>query len=128
MSFTSVQAAHDALEAALVAASAALPVDDQFAVVAEVSDSVIPPAAVLAPPVLTWSGPGLSPTDATWTVAVVVAGGKATTTADLYRVLPSIAETIDFETDFVVKQAEPGSWQSGNTTLPCFLLTIEVAL
>jgi len=128
MSFTSVQAAHDALEAALLAASASLPADDQFRVHAEVSDSVDPPAAVLSPPLLTWAGPGLAPTDATWQVAIVAKAGTGRTASDLYRALPTIAEAIDMQTDFVVKQAEPGSWQSGNDTLPCFLLTIEVAL
>jgi hypothetical protein len=128
MSFASVQAAQDVLQAVLEAASAALPPADQFRVHAEVSDVVDPPAAVLSPPSLTWAGPGVAPTDATWSVAVVVAEGKGTTTADLYRVLPQIAEAIDMETDFVVTKAEPGSWFSGNSTLPCFLLTIEVAL
>lgn len=127
MSFASVQAAHDVLQAALETASAALPVDYQFSVVPELADAIVPPAAVLAPPLLTWSGPGLAPTDARWIVPVVVAG-SGRSVGDLYRLLPEIAAVIDMETDFVVKQAEPGSWQSGNSTLPCFLLTIEVAL
>jgi hypothetical protein len=57
-----------------------------------------------------------------------VVAGSGRSVGDLYRLLPEIAAAIDMETDFVVKQAEPGSWQSGNSTLPCFLLTIEVAL
>lgn len=128
MSFASVQDAHDTLKAVLEAASAALPDADGFRVVGELADDIDPPAALLAPPQLTWDGPGAEPTDATWVVVLVVPASDRSM-AELYRLLPFVSEAIDEKTDFVMRTAEPGVWQTGNTgALPCYSLTVEVAL
>jgi hypothetical protein len=127
MSFASARAAHDALVAALEAASASLSAAERFEVVQELAETLKPPSALLAPPLLTWAGPGPEPSDATFVVVAVVAASERAQ-EQLFSLVASAAEAIDQETDLVMRQAEPGTWPTGDSTLPCYTLTVEVAL
>lgn len=129
MSFESLKPVHDELEAALRAAADALPAEDTFRVLGELADDVDPPAVILAPPELDWSDApiGTGPTLATWTVALVV-GATDRTVAELYRLLPVVTNALDGVANAVMRTGEPGTWQSGSTPLPAYLLRVEVAL
>jgi hypothetical protein len=129
VSFESLQAAHDALAAALQAASDGLPAEHSFGVVQELADTIDPPAVVLAPPELDWTDApiGTGPTSATWTAALVV-GADDQRRAVLYRLLPVVTTALDGVADAVMRTGEPGTWQSGSTALPAYLLRVEVAL
>ncbi len=129
MTYVSVVAAHDALEAALRAASAALPADERFTVLTELAGQPDPPAAILAPPALRWDGPtGYGPREASWITYLVVPVGDRFV-AELYRLLPTVVNALEGPaTDAVVSSAEPGVYRAGSTELPAYLITAEVAL
>jgi hypothetical protein len=128
MTYDNVQAAHDALVAALEAAAAPLADDQRFVVVADLGEATDPPAVVLAPPQLRWQGPiEFGPREATWTAAIVVpAGGDVV--GDLFRLLPIVADAIEGTADAVVDRAEPGVYRAGATELPAYFVFAEVAL
>ena len=43
----------------------------------------------------------------------------------LVKLLDQLSEVVFEATDFVVTQAQPGTWQTSNTDLPCYVLTVE---
>lgn len=120
MSYESVQAAHDALLAALRTVPG-------VRAYGELSASADPPAVYLHPPELTWGGPSSAPTEAVFSVALVVDADDRTTDR-LYRLLPRVSAAIDGVDDVVLRTAEPGAWTAGDTALPCYFFRIEVAL
>lgn len=88
---------------------------------------VDPPATVLPVPRLTWNGPGSEPTEATWTVGLIVDrdGREA---ERLESLLPLVVAALEDLDDVVVISADPGSYPAGGAELPAYLITVEVAL
>lgn len=130
MTYASVQAAHDALTASLEAAAALLPDELRYVVVADLAELTDPPAVALAPPQLRWDGPiELGPREATWTVVLAVSGGAGRDpVADLFRLLPVVADAIEGTADATVRRAEPGVYRAGATELPAYFVFAELAL
>lgn len=111
-------ATHDALLAALKAV-------EGVRLHAELGDTPAPPAVYLSPPELAWRALGPAPSSSTWSAGLVVAGGGRAG-AELLRLLPRVVEAIEGVRDAVVTKATPGAWLAGTTSLPCYLIEIEV--
>lgn len=87
-----------------------------------------PPAALVGPPQLELNAIGPDPTDATFTVPVVVANTERAL-ADLLYWAPIVIAALDQVRNVVVRRADPGSWPAGSgSDLPAYLITVEVAL
>lgn len=86
-----------------------------------------PPAALVAPPQLAWNGYGSDPTDATFTVPVVVAQTERAL-AELMKWTPLVVEAISGVENAAVRTANPGTWASGGPDLPAYLIEVEVGL
>lgn len=86
-----------------------------------------PPAALVAPPELTWDAYSSDPTGARFVVVVMVAAdGQAN--RRLWDLVPRAAVAIETVEDAAVRQASPGLWTTGSTELPCYQIQIEVSL
>lgn len=94
----------------------------------QMSGPVDPPATVLPPPALTWSYGGSDPSDASWTVALVV-GRHDRAVEQLLSLLPRVVEAVDgLDGRVVVKDARPGTYPAGGLELPAYLISIDVCL
>ncbi len=95
------------------------------------SQPLAPPAAYVGPPSLVWDGYETHAREATFEV-VLVAAARDDAVDVLYGFLPRVSEALDNidrrKADVVVKSAEPGTWQSGTQTLPCYFIRVEAAL
>lgn len=94
---------------------------------ADPGKAVQPPATLLGPPTFAFEAYLPEPTTARLVVALVV---KADAQAQrrLLALLPAVTAAIHNDTDAVVTSATPGSWQSGGSELPAYLVEIEVSL
>lgn len=89
---------------------------------------VDPPAVVIPPPTLTWNGYGDDPTDATFTIAVVVAFNDRTS-EELLRWQPPVSAALQDVPNVAVRSAALGTWPAGGgTDLPAYLIIAEVGL
>lgn len=86
-----------------------------------------PPAALVAPPTLTWDSYALEPTEATFVVPVVV-GQTERALSELLAWTPLVVEAISGVQNAAVRSAEPGTWASGGPDLPAYLIRVEVGL
>jgi len=90
-----------------------------------------PPAAYVGPPTLTWDGFETHAREGVFEV-VLAAPANDRAVDVLYDFLPRVCEALDTidrdEADVVVKSAEPGVWQSGTISLPCYFIRVEAAL
>ena len=86
-----------------------------------------PDAVVLAPPRLTWGGPGPDPTDATFSLALVVAANDRAA-VHLMRLLPRVVAAVEALDDAVVRRAEIGTYPASPTPLPAYLIDVGHAL
>jgi hypothetical protein len=93
----------------------------------QLGGAIDPPATVLPPPRLAWNGPTSEPTDATWTVGLIV-DRTDRTVEQLESLLQPVVEALDGLDDVVVTTAEMGSYPAGGVELPAYLITLEVAL
>lgn len=113
---------------ALGALYAALEGVDGLRVVRGVGLQVDPPAVVVPPPNLTWSAMGDEPTDASFSVALLVAFNDRIT-EELLRWQPLVVAALQTVDNTVVTTAVLGSWPAGGgTDLPAYLITAEVGL
>lgn len=107
---------------------AALETVEGLRVVRGVGMSIDPPAALVAPPRLAWDGYGPDPTDATFTVPVVVRQDERAMTQVLAwgeLVWLALAEV----ENAAVRSADPGTWPAGSgSELPAYLINVEVGL
>jgi hypothetical protein len=86
-----------------------------------------PPATVLPPPRLSWGGYGSDPTEAVFTVGLIV--DRTDRVVDqLETLLPLVTAALDALTDVAVTSADLGSYPAGGVELPAYLITLEVAL
>lgn len=86
------------------------------------------PAAVLSLPTFDWSNYSQAdPTDATFTLYVVVkADGYVISVIE--PIMMQIVEALYSGTDLVVSHAVPGTFESGGTQLPAYVVTVEALL
>lgn len=106
---------------------AALGAVDDLRVYADPGASVAPPGVVLGPPTLTWEGMCAEPTSATFLVYLVTQLDDRSLER-LWDLVPLVAAAVDAMPDAVVRTASPGSFLSGGTELPAYLIETEVAL
>lgn len=94
----------------------------------DIAAPVDPPCTVLGPPDIRWEGPGHAPTSARFPVYIVEVDDSGAVER-LWDLAEVVAEAID-ETDAVIDPANPGlpSVYPGAAPLPCYLLSVEVAL
>lgn len=89
---------------------------------------------VIGPPGLTWSTQNVEPDEARFSIFLVVPAGEREADAllALYPVVVAAVEGARFDdgepVGAVVRAAEPGSYLSGQTPLPCYNFRVEVAL
>jgi hypothetical protein len=93
----------------------------------QLGGSVDPPAAVLPPPRLSWGGMDPEPTDATFTVGLIV-DRTGREVEQLEALLQPVVDALESVTDVVVTSADLGSYPAGGVELPAYLITLEVAL
>lgn len=94
-------------------------------VTADMAERVSPPFLVVSPPKLIYDAYRSSPTEATFQVPLVVAADERSAER-LLDLLPLVEQVIYDSESAALTDAHAGSW--GNPPLPCFLLTIEVAV
>lgn len=118
--YESVSAATDAISAALSGVTG-------VRYYRQLGGSVDPPATVLPPPRLTWGGMGSAPTEATFTVGLIV-DRTGREVEQLEALLPPVVDALESVTDVAVTAADLGSYPAGGIDLPAYLITLEVAL
>lgn len=94
---------------------------------AELGANVDPPAVVLGPPQLTWDAYVSVPTSARLVVYLSVALDDRSMDK-LLDLLPLVTEAIESVKDCVVTLATPTAYTAGNSDLPAYEITVEVAL
>lgn len=94
-------------------------------VVTDPGQAVDPPALVIVPPTLTYDVYAPGPSDAKFQVPLVVAGDERAVET-LEALLPAVEQAIYASEDAALTGAQSGHW--GTPPLPCYLLTIEVAV
>jgi len=115
-----VATAHEALSAALETVQGLRVERDPGAV-------LDPPAALVGPPMLTFGGQDSDPAHARWVVIVAVNFDDRTFPA-LWELIPQVTAAIESLTDAVVVEANPGTWQNGAISLPCYEISAEMSL
>jgi len=118
--YASVTAATDAIAAALTGVTG-------VRYYRQLGGSVDPPATVLPPPRLAWGRMGPEPTEATFTVGVIV-DRDGREVERLEAVLQPVVDALESVPDAVVTAADLGSYPAGGVELPAWLITLEVAL
>jgi hypothetical protein len=93
----------------------------------QLGGSVDPPATVLPPPRLIWAARGHEPTDATWTVGLIVDRTNRVV-EQLEALLQPVVNALEAVPNAVVKSADLGSYPAGGVDLPAYLITVEVGL
>lgn len=97
-------------------------------VVRGVGLQVDPPAVVIPPPNLTWNALGNDPTDATFSVGLLVANNDRIS-EQLLQWAPLVVAALQTVDNTVVTTAVLGSWPAGGgTDLPAYLINTEVGL
>lgn len=89
--------------------------------------TVQPPATLLGPPTFAYETYTADPSTATVVVALVVKAGDDGD-ARLLALLPAVTAAIHNNTDAVVLTATPGSWTTGGSDLPAYLIELECSL
>lgn len=93
----------------------------------QLGGSVDPPATVVPPPHLKWNGMQHEPTEATFTVGLIV-DRTGREVEQLEALLQPVVTALDVLQDVVVTAADLGSYPAGGVELPAYLITLEVAL
>lgn len=115
------------LERAWLALVAAVRTVDGLRVYTDPGAVLDPPAAIVGPPALTFGGPTSDPVGARFVVVVCVAFDDRAMTR-LFELLPEVTAAVESETDAVVSEAMPGTWQSNQTALPSYEISVEMSL
>ena len=118
--YESVSAATDAIGAALSSVTGV-----RF--YRQLGGSVDPPATVLPPPRVVWGRLGSEPTEATFTVGLIV-DRTDRVVEQLEALLQPVVSALEDVGDVVVTSADLGSYPAGGVELPAYLITVEVAL
>jgi hypothetical protein len=118
--YQSVTAATDAIGAALSGVTG-------VRYYRQLGGSLDPPATVLPPPRLAWNLMGPEPTEATFTVGLVV-DRTGREVEQLEALLEPVVAALHALTDVAIGPADLGSYPAGGVELPAYLITLEVAL
>lgn len=86
-----------------------------------------PPTVMIGPPQLSWDGYNIAPTQATFSVFVIVDFDEYAI-EKLYKLVPQVAAALDANTDGSVISASPAVFQSGGHDMPAYEITCEVPL
>lgn len=113
---TALEDAHEALYAALDAV-------EGLSVPRDMSAALSPPAAILAPPRLSWGTVRTEPTEATFTVYVVVRDDKYAM-GRLWSWVQTVVDAIDGTADATFTEAEPALYQN----LPAYEIPVNYPL
>lgn len=88
--------------------------------------NIDPPAVVLGLPEATGTGTYNTPLPNELTLqAYLIVASDDTAQDRLVKLLDQLSEVVFDATDFVVTQAQPGTWQTSKTDLPCYVLTVQ---
>jgi len=88
---------------------------------------VEPPCTVLAIPELTLVGISPAPSEAAWRVALVVAADDRV--ENILALIGPVIAALEGVVDVAVRSpVRPGTYPSGSTTLPAYLIDLEVSL
>jgi len=109
------------------ALTAALDAVTGLRVYADPGADVRPPAAVLGPPSLVWESVCTDPSGARFLIYVIQQVDERALER-LWDLVPLVAEALDAVPDMAVTRADPGSYSSGGTDLPAYLIQVEVSL
>lgn len=90
----------------------------------KLGEDVTPPAVVVGPPRLSPLGGCPGPVSASFPVDVIVAADSGALER-LWELVPAVWSAIEERTVAVVTAADPGTYLSGTTELPCYELTVE---
>ena len=86
-----------------------------------------PPGAIVGPPALDFGGPTSDPIGARFLVVVCVPFDDRAMGA-LLELVPQVTAAVESETDAVTVEAMPGTWQSNQTALPSYEISVEMSL
>jgi hypothetical protein len=117
----------NAIETAAEELATALRSVPELRVYTDPGASVDPPAALVGPPQLTWGAYDVGPTAARFVVIVLVTADERAMVR-LWDLVPQAAAAIEEVDDAVVRQANPGTFTTGGTELPCYEIQVEVSL
>lgn len=92
----------------------------------DTGDNLDPPAVLVSPPSLNWDG-FCGPTSATVQVFLVV-GQTDRALPQMLRYLPLVSEAVDSVTDAAVRTATPTIFSAGSSELPCYAISVELAI
>jgi uracil phosphoribosyltransferase len=107
---------------------AAIKLVPKVTVVTDPQAAIVPPAAILAPPTLSWDGYQVEPTSATFRVIVAASKGSSTI-EELWELVPAVAAAIDEHLHGAsVRSANPTVWTSAQNDYPAYEITVEVSL
>lgn len=95
----------------------------------DASADLVPPAAMIGAPLLKFGGQGFEPIEAVYPILLVVAD-DAESVKKLIRFLPTVVQAVheNVENAVVRDDADPGVFNAGGTQLPCYQITVDVAL
>ncbi len=117
----------NAYAGAVAALSAALSGVEGVRYHSDSGKTVQPPATLLGPPTFAYETYTADPSTATVVVALVVKAGDDGD-ARLLALLPAVTAALHDNTDAIVRSATPGTWRTGGSDLPAYLIEIEVSL
>lgn len=105
----------------------ALAIISGMRIVTTVAMPVTPPAVVIGPPRLSWTGYGQSgqPVTAQWNVYLVVSMTQYAIEA-LLETVASVCAAIERFTPGVVMGAGPGLYPSAGVQLPCYTIIVQM--
>lgn len=86
-----------------------------------------PPAAIVGPPAFTFGGPTSDPVGARFVVVVCVPFDDRAMDR-LLELVPEVTAAVESETDAVTVEAMPSTWQSNQTALPSYEISVETSL
>lgn len=90
-------------------------------------ENIDPPGIVVGPPKLDWTGFCGDPTEATFAVFLIEAMDDRSLERLWVWVAP-VSVAVDSVQDAVVRSANPGVYEAGTTSMPCYVLNVEVSL
>jgi len=109
------------------ALSEALSTVDGARVYTDPAATIDPPGIVLGPPALFWESGCLQPTSARFLVYVVETNDDRAIER-LWDLVPQVSAVVDLLPSAAVITANPGTYTSGGTELPAYLIQVEVNL
>lgn len=96
-------------------------------VYSDIGAVIDPPGTVVGPPSLMWEAMCSHPTSARFLVYVVVAGDERALD-NLWSWVELVTSALEAVENAVVIRADPGTFNSGGSELPCYEISVEVGI